>query len=65
VGESGMVNLIQIINITNTFFLALCISWMVLFQQKYKWFKDDKVLVFVSIMNVVLSLINVIAMQFV
>lgn len=57
-----MVEMIRIVNITNTFFIALSISWMVLYQKKYDSFKDDKVLLFVSIMNVVASFINVIAM---
>jgi len=53
-----MVEAIQLVNVTNTFFIALTISWMVLFQKKYDSFKDDKCLLFVSIVNVVMTLIN-------
>jgi fucose permease len=61
-----MVNysIFDIVNTTNIFFVALTIGRLILFQDKYEAFKDDKLLVFLSIANVITSLLTILLMQF-
>jgi len=59
----GEVTMLDIASITNIFFIALTICRMIFFQDKYKSFKEDKILVVLGVLNLITALINVLAMQ--
>jgi len=54
----------EFVNALNIYFLALTLSYMIFFQDKQAKFKDNKVIVFSIILNIIMCLLPILIMQF-